>query len=121
MKTRYEMTENVKENKVLDCPNHRDKSCILSRLKKIKFSSSLVKSLKSKTDEELEMDKLVLPEIEHLKGKVTDDQLETIKNVLDRNQDVFSRHKADIGCCNFDEHEIELEKSAVPHKEGRGA
>ena len=130
------MTENVKENEVLDCPNHRDKSCILSRLKKIKYSSSLVKSLKSKTDdglsrcsnfpgrptpEELEIDKLVLPEIEHLKGKVTDDQLEAIKNVLDRKQDVFSRHKADIGCCNFDEHEIELEESAVPHKEGRGA
>ena len=25
---------------------------------------------------------------------------------LDRNQDVFSRHKADIGCCNLVEHEI---------------
>ena len=31
---RYEMTENVKENEVLDCPNHRDKICILRRLKK---------------------------------------------------------------------------------------
>ena len=28
------------------------------------------------------------------------------------------RHKADIGCCNFVEHEIELEESAVPHREG---
>ena len=28
------------------------------------------------------------------------------------------RHKADIGCCNFDEHEIELEENAVPHREG---
>ena len=34
VKTRYEMTENVKENEVLDCPNHRDKMCILRRLKK---------------------------------------------------------------------------------------
>ena len=127
------MTENVKENEVLECPNHRDKICILRRLKKIKDSSGLVKSLKSDTDDELsscsnfperptlvemEMDKPVLPEIEHLRGKVTDEQLEAIKDVLERNEDVFSRHKADIGCCNFVEHEIELEESAVPHREG---
>ena len=36
VKTRYEMTKNVKENEVPDCPNHRDKICILRRLKKIK-------------------------------------------------------------------------------------
>ena len=64
------------------------------------------------------MDKPVLPEIEHLRGKVTDEQLEAIKDVLERNEDVFSRHKAEIGCCNFVEHEIELEESAVPHREG---
>ena len=67
-----------------------------------------MKSLKSETDdglsscssfperpttEELEMDTLVLAVIEHFRGKVTDDeQLEAIKDVLDRNQDVFSRH-----------------------------
>ena len=34
--------------------------------------------------------------------------------VLNRNADVFSK----IGCCNFVEHEIELEEGAVPHKEG---
>ena len=133
VKTRYEMTENVKMNEVLECPNHRDKICILRRLNKIKGSSDLVKSLKSKTDdglsscsnfperptlEEMEMGKPVLPEIEHLRGKVTDEQLEAIKDVLERNEEVFSRHKADIGCCNFVEHEIELEESAVPHREG---
>ena len=37
------------------------------------------------------------------------------------NLDVLSRHKADIGCCNFVEDDIELEESVVPHKEGRGA
>ena len=133
VKTRYEMTENVKENEVLECPNNRDKICILRRLKKIKDSSGLVKSLKSDTDdelsscsnfperptlEEMEMDKPVLPEIEHLRGKITDEQLEAIKNVLERNADVFSIHKAHIGCCNFVDHEIELEESAVPHREG---
>ena len=132
VKTRYEMTENVKENEVLECPNHGDKICILRRLKKKKDPSGLVKSLMSETDdglsscsnfperptlEEMEMDKPVLPEIEHLRGKVTDEQLEAIKDVLERNEDVFSRHKADIGCCNFVEHEKELEESAVPHRE----
>ena len=133
VKTRYEMTEKVKKNDVLDCPNHKDKICILRRLKKIKDTPGLVKSLKSETDdglsscsnfperpslEEMEMDKPVLPEIDHLRGKVTDEQLEAINDVLERNEDVFSKHKADIGCCNFVEHEIELEESAVPHREG---
>ena len=53
VKTRYEMTENQKENEVVDCPNHRDKICILRRLKKIKGSSGLVKSLKSEADDGL--------------------------------------------------------------------
>ena len=70
------------------------------------------------TLEEMEMDKPVLPEIEHLRCEVTDEQLEAIKDVLERNEDVFSKHKADIGCCNFVEHETELEESAVPHREG---
>ena len=77
------MTENVKENdEVLDCSNRRDKNCIMRRLKKIKCSSGLVKSLKSETDDELsscsnfpeldielEMDKPVFSEIEHLRGR----------------------------------------------------
>ena len=133
VKTRYEMTENVKDKEVLECPNHMDKICILRRIKKIKDSSGLVKSLKSDTDdglsscsnfperpalEEMDLDKPVFSEIEHLRGKVTDEQLEAIKDVIERNEEVFSRHKADIGCCNFVEHEIELEESAVPHREG---
>ena len=133
VKTRYEMTENPQQNEVIDCPNHTDKICILKRLKEIKGSSGLVKSLKSGTDDrlssysnfperptldEMQRDKPVLSEIEHLRGKITDEQLEAIKDVLERNEDVFSKHKANIGCCNFVEHEIELEKSAVPHRKG---
>ena len=83
-----------------------------------------MKSLKSETNDglsscsnfperptldELELDKLVLPEIENLRSKVTNEQLEAIKDVLDRYQGAFSKHIADIGCCNFVEHEIELE------------
>ena len=111
VKTRYEMTENVKENGILDCPKHRDKICIMRKLKKIKYSSVLVKSLKSETNdgllscsnfpegptlEELEVDKPVLSEIEHLRGKVTDEQLEAIKDVLNRNEDIFSKHKVEL-------------------------
>ena len=44
VKTRYKMTENSKQNEVVDCPNHRDKICILRRLQKIKDSSGLVNS-----------------------------------------------------------------------------
>ena len=133
VKTRCEMTENHKQNEVVDCPNHRDKICILRRLNKIKDSSGLVKSLKSETDDglsscsnfperptldEIQGDKPVLPDIDHLRGKFTDEQLEAIKDVLERSEEVFSRHKADIGCCNFVEHEIELEENAIPHREG---
>ena len=104
VKTRYEMTENHKKNEVVDCPNHRDKICILRRLTKIKDSSGLVKSLKSETDDglsscsnfperptldEIQSDKPVLPEIEHLRGKLTDEQIEAIKDVLERNEEVF--------------------------------
>ena len=35
------------------------------------------------------MDKPFLREIEHLSGKVTDEQLEAIKDVLERNEHVF--------------------------------
>ena len=37
---------------------------------------------------------------------------------MNRNADVISKHKADIGFCNFVEHEIELEEDAIPHREG---
>ena len=105
------MTENVKENEVLDCPNHMDKICIMRRLKKIKNSSGLVKSLKSETDDGISSSSYFpeRPTLEEMEmDKVKDDQLEAIKDVLERNEDVFTKHKADIGCCNFVEHEIEL-------------
>ena len=38
--------------------------------------------------------------------------------MLNRNPDVFSKHKADIGCWNFLEHEKEIEEGSVPHREG---
>ena len=43
---------------------------------------------------------------------------ELLRAVLNRNADVFSKHKANIGCCNFVEQEIEYEEGVVPHREG---
>ena len=107
LETRYEMTKNVKEKEVLDCPNHRDKICISRRLKKIKYSSGLVKSLKSETYDGLSS-------CSNFPERPTPEELE----LLDRNEDVFSKHIANIGFCNFVEREIELEESAVRHREG---
>ena len=59
-----------------------------------------------------------MPEIEHLKNKIGEGDFGSLRAVLNQNADVFSKYKADIGCCNFVEHEIELEKGAVPIREG---
>ena len=70
------------------------------------------------TETKLAANKLVLPEIEHLKVKTSDKELDSLRAVLNRNADVFSKHKADIVCCNFVEHEIEIEEDSVPHRKG---
>ena len=70
------------------------------------------------TETELTANKPVLPEIEHLKGKISDKELDSLRAVLKRNAGVFSKHKADVACCNFVEHEIEIEEGSVPHREG---
>ena len=41
-----------------------------------------------------------------------------LRTVLNRNADVFSKHMADIGCCNLVDNEIEIEEGSVPHREG---
>ena len=131
MRTDYEETQNLKKHSVKDCPYHAKKDKILKRINKSKSIHKLF-SMKSETDDglsscsnfpelpssyELESDKPVLPEIEHLKGKIGEGDFELLWEVLNRNADVFSKHKADIGCCNFVEHEIELEEGAVSNRE----
>ena len=132
MRTDYEETQNLKRYKVKDCPYHAKKYIISKRINELKSIHKLF-SVKSITDDslsscsnfwkrpssyELESDKPVLPEIEHLKGKIGKGDFESMRAVLNRNADVFSKHKPDIGCCNFVKHEIELEEGAVPHREG---
>ena len=67
---------------------------------------------------ELESDEPVLPEIEYLKWKIGEGDFESLRAVLNRNADIFSKQWADIGCCNFVEYEIELEEGAFHHRKG---
>ena len=80
------------------------------------FSSS--KFPERQIDTELAANNSVLPEIEHLKCKISDKELDSLREVLKRNAEIFSNHKADIGCCNFVDNEIEIEEVSVSHREG---
>ena len=132
LNTDFQSVENLKKFDVTKCPLHANQECIIRRVNELKSSRKLF-SMKSETDDglsscsnfperpteaELAANKPVLPEIEHLKGKISDKELDSLRAVLNRNADVFSEHKADIGCCNFVEHEIEIEEGSVPHREG---
>ena len=70
------------------------------------------------TEIELAESKPVILEIEHLKGKMSDKELESLRAVLNWNADVFSKHQADTGCCNLVEHEMKIEEGSVPHRKG---
>ena len=115
LNTDFQRVENLKKFDVTKCPLHANQECILKRINDLKSSKKLV-SMKSETDDglstcsnfpkrstetELEANKPVLPEIEHLKGKISDKELDSQRAVLNWNADVFSKHKADISCCNF--------------------
>ena len=128
MRTDYEETQILKRYSVKDCTYHANKDIILKIIKEFKSIHEQF-SNKSETDDgmsscsnfperpssyDLESEKPILPEKEHLKGKIGEGDLEPLRAVLNRNADVFSKHEADIGCCNFVEHGIELEEDAVP-------
>ena len=89
-RTDYEETQNLKKYSVKDCPYHANKDKILKRINELKSIHKLF-SMKSETDDglsscsnfperpssyELESDKPVLPEIEHLKGKIGEGDFE---------------------------------------------
>ena len=103
MRTDYEETQNLKKYSVKDCPYHANKDKILRRITELKSIHKLF-PMKSETDDglsscsnfperpssyELDSDKPVLPEIEHLKGKIGEGDFEKLRNVLNRNADVF--------------------------------
>ena len=87
------------------CPLQANKEFILKSLNGMKSFKKLF-SMKSETDDglsncssfperstdtEIAVNKPILPEIEHLKCKIS------VREVLNRNADVFSKIKADIG------------------------
>ena len=95
MKTDYEETQNLKRYSVKDCPYHANKDKILKRINELKSIHKLF-SMKSETDDglsscsnfperpssyKLESDKPVLPEIEHLKGKIGEGDFELLRAV----------------------------------------
>ena len=99
MRTDYEETQNSKKFSVKDCPCHANKEKILKRIRELNSIHKLF-SMKSDTDDglssssnfperpssyELESDKPVLPEIEHLKGKIGEGDFELLREVLNRN------------------------------------
>ena len=103
LNTGFQSVENLKKFDVTKCPLHANQECILNRVNELKSSKKLF-SMKSETDDglsscsnflerktetELAADKPVLPEIEHLKGKISDKELDSLRAVLSRNADVF--------------------------------
>ena len=112
IRTDYEETQNMKKHSVKYCPYHANKDKILKRINELKSFHKMF-SMKSETDNGLSS-------CSNFPERPSSYELESdkLRDVLNRNADVFSKHKADIGCCNFVEHEIELEEGAVPLREG---
>ena len=111
MRTDYEETQNWKKHSVKDCRYHANKDKNLKSIIELK-SNHILFSMKSETDDglsscsnfperpssyKLDSDKPVLPKIEHLTRKIGEGDFEKLRDVLNRNADIFSKHKADIG------------------------
>ena len=120
LNTDFQSLENLKTFDVTKCHLHANQECKLFSMKSETDVglSSCSNFLERPTETELAANKPVLPEREHLEGKISDKEVDSLRAVLNRNADVFSKHKADIGCCNFVEHEIEIEEGSVTHREG---
>ena len=90
MKTDYEETQKLKRYSVKDCPNYADKDEILKRIDECKSINKLFLMISETDDDsssctnfperpssyELQTDKPVLPEIEHMRGKMSERDFE---------------------------------------------
>ena len=103
LNTDFQSVQNLKKFDVNKCSLHANQESILKRIDELKSSKKLF-SMKSETDgglfccfnlperpteTELAANKPVLPEIEHLKGKISDKELDSLRAVLNWNADVF--------------------------------
>ena len=97
--TDYQSSENLKTFKVTECPLHANQDCIMKRINQLK-SFKKVFSMKSEindfsnfperpTDIDLAVNEPVLPEIDYLKGKIS--ELDSLRPVLNRNAELFSK------------------------------
>ena len=91
LNTDYQSLENLKKFVIAECPLHANQDCR-------RWAASCSNFPDRPTDPKVAVNKPVLPEIEHLKRKIPDRELDSLRAVLNRNADVFSKHKADIGC-----------------------
>ena len=122
LNTDFQSVVNLKKFDVTKCPLHANQECIMKRVNELKSSKKLF-SMRSETDDGLSScsnfpERPTETELAANKPVLPDMELDSLRAVLNRNADVFSKNKADIGCCNFVEHEIEIEESSVPHREG---
>ena len=107
LNTDYQSSENLKKFKVTECPLHNNQDCMLKRINELKSCKKVV-SMKSETsdvlsscsnfpersiDIELAVNKPVLPEIEDLKGKISDKELDSLRAVLNRTRTFFQSIK----------------------------
>ncbi len=115
-----ENTENCSSEQWKACGNAREPIHVKSDTSSDgQESTRSTPSGRSNFPAKAEMDKIdLLPDLEELKDRVTPEQLQRLKAVLEANSTVFARNKADFGRCNLIEHRIDLEDDAVPHHGG---
>ena len=77
------------------------------------------RKIRKRTDQELmapvQGPESQLKEVQDLWGPKASASLESIPTEFD---DLFMKHKADIGRCTIAKHPVEIEPGAVPHREG---
>ena len=103
LNTDYQNSENLKNFKVTECPLHANQDGILKKINELKCFKKVF-SMKSETDDGLSscsnfperptdvkvaVKKPVLPEIEHLKGKISEKELDSLRAALNQYADVF--------------------------------
>ena len=96
----------LKKVDVTKCTLLANQECILKRTNELESSKKLF-SMNSETDDrlsscsnfperptetELAANKPVLPEIEHLKAKISHEELDSLRTVLNWNANIFSKH-----------------------------
>ena len=79
----------------------------------------LEREIRKRTDPEL-MAPIPGPasELQEVKNLWGASACESLGNILNEFDDLFMKHKADIGRCTIAKHTVELEPGAVPHREG---